>query len=153
MKGLVAHCKKAGCDFRAILAAVGIASGVFAVPDPLIISQRDAERRKNAEKRARQARALWDDAVEIRGTIAEAYLRRRGISCDLPDTLRFHEECWHGPTARPWPALVARVDGAAAFAVHRTWLRLDGAGKAQIDPPKAMLGPTSGCQSASNRNP
>jgi hypothetical protein len=70
-KGLVAHCKKAGCDFRAILAAVGIAPGVFATPDPVVIAQREADRRKNAEKRAQQARAVWNDAIQIRGTVAE----------------------------------------------------------------------------------
>lgn len=143
-KGLVVHCKKAGCDFRAILGAVGMAPGVFATPDPVVIAQRAAERRKNAEKRAQQARALWNDAIQIRGTIAETYLRWRGITCPLPATLRLHSACWHGPTAQRLPALVARVDGATGFAVHRTWLRPDGNGKADISPPKAMLGATAG---------
>jgi hypothetical protein len=62
----------------------------------------------------------------------------------LPGTLRFHPEAWHGPTARRLPALVARVDGGAGFAVHRTWLRGDGTGKAPVDPPKAMLGACAG---------
>jgi len=40
--------------------------------------------------------------------------------------------------------MVARVDGADGFGVHRTWLRTDGMGKADIDPPKAMLGTCAG---------
>ena len=44
------------------------------------------------------------------------YLRGRGISCDLPRTLRFHPETWHGPTARRWPAMVFAGDGAEVLA-------------------------------------
>ena len=36
------------------------------------------------------------------------------------------------------------VDGADGFAVHRTYLRADGSGKAEVDPPKAMLGAVQG---------
>lgn len=142
--GLLAHCKKAGCRFHDVARALGISPGPFAAPDPAIIAQHEADRRAEAEKRARQARALWDSAEPIWGTIAETYLRGRGITCALPETLRFHPECWHGPTARCWPALVARVDGGTAFAVHRTYLRGDGTGKAPVDPPKAMLGACAG---------
>ena len=76
--------------------------------------------------------------------MAEAYLCGRGIECDLPPTLRFHPACWHGATARRYPALVAMVEGGDDFAVHRTYLRSDGSGKADIDPAKAMLGATAG---------
>jgi hypothetical protein len=40
--------------------------------------------------------------------------------------------------------MVAAVQGAGSPAVHRTWLRADGLGKADIDPPKAMLGAVTG---------
>ncbi|MEZ5723907.1 MAG: toprim domain-containing protein [Paracoccaceae bacterium] len=80
----------------------------------------------------------------IDSTIAETYLRGRGITCDLPETLRFHPECWHGATAKRLPAMIARVDGLPRFAVHRTYLRPDGSGKAGVDPNKAMLGRTAG---------
>jgi hypothetical protein len=39
---------------------------------------------------------------------------------------------------------VALVEGGSNFAVHRTYLRPDGSGKAGIDPAKAMLGATAG---------
>jgi len=62
----------------------------------------------------------------------------------LPAALRFHPEAWHGATARRIPALVALVNGGDGFAVHRTYLRADGSGKAAVDPPKAMLGAVAG---------
>jgi len=145
---LVLDCKKSGCAFLDILAAAGLRSGDYRAPDPATIAQREAERRaeRRAEvaKRAGQARAIWQEAQPIAGTIAETYLRGRGITCPLPATLRFHREAWHGPTAKRYPAMVAAVQGAGLPAVHRTYLRPDGTGKADIDPPKAMLGGTQG---------
>ena len=141
---LLLHCKKSGCSFRDILAAAGIAPGSYSPPDPAIIAQRQAERQAEIDKRSRQARALWDEAAPITGTLAETYLRGRAITCAMPEALRFHGDCWHGPTARRWPAIVAQVQGAEAFAVHRTYLDPDGRGKAQIDPNKMMLGCTRG---------
>lgn len=141
---LLAHCKRLGCGFREILAAAGIAPGTFTPPDPFTIAQREAERRAEAVKRAWQAERLWREAQPIGGTIAETYLRGRGITCDLAATLRFHPGCWHSATARRYPAMVALVEGGGGFAVHRTYLRGDGSGKADIDPAKAMLGATAG---------
>ncbi|QYK43563.1 MAG: toprim domain-containing protein [Paracoccaceae bacterium] len=143
-KGLLAHCKKTGCAFRDVAAALGITPGTFSAPNPAILAQHAADRQAEAEKRARQARTIWVEAAPISGTIAETYLRGRGITCDLPDSLRFHPEAWHGPTARRLPALVARVDGSSSFAVHRTFLRQDGNGKAEVEPQKAMLGAVKG---------
>ena len=101
-------------------------------------------RRGEVKKRDGRARAVGKGALPIHGSPAETYLRGRGITCALPETLRFHPECWHGATARRLPAMVARVDGAARFAVHRTYLRPDGSGKAEVNPAKAMLGATQG---------
>jgi hypothetical protein len=142
---LLLTCRKAGCSFRDILAAAGIGTGSYTPPDPATIAQRNREERAQAEKRAGQARRCWQEAQPIAGTVAEAYLRdARGISCPLPPTLRFHGACWHGPSARRYPAMVAAVQGAGLPAVHRTYLRPDGSGKADIAPAKAMLGATAG---------
>ncbi|MBW7057376.1 toprim domain-containing protein [Paracoccus bogoriensis] len=141
---LVLDCKKSACAFTDILAAAGLRSGGNAPPDAATLARREAERRAEAVKRAEQARRLWQEAQPIAGTVAEAYLRGRGITCPLPRTLRFHPEAWHGPTARRWPALVAAVQGAGLPALHRTYLRPDGSGKADIEPAKAMLGATAG---------
>ena len=142
---LVLDCKKSACAFLDILAAAGLRSGDYLPPDAATLAQREREAKAEAEKRAAQAKRLWLDAHPITGTVAEAYLRdARGISCPLPPTLRFHGACWHGPTARRYPAMVAAVQGSGLPAVHRTYLRPDGSGKADIAPAKAMLGATAG---------
>jgi hypothetical protein len=142
--GLLAHCKRAGCTFLDILAAAGLRSGDYTPPDAATLAQREAERRTDAAKRAAQAKRLWQEAQPIAGTIAETYLRGRGITRPLPHTLRFHPACWHGPTAQRFPAMVAAVEGDS-FAVHRTYLRADGGGKAGLDGgDKLMLGATAG---------
>ena len=142
--GLLVDCKKTGCAFRDIAAALGLRRGGFTLPDAATLAQREADRLAKSERRSTQARQIWTDAIPIAGTIAETYLCRRGITCALPDTLRFHPDCWHKAAACRWPALIAVVEGTSAFAVHRTYLRPDGTGKAPIEPCKAMLGPTSG---------
>lgn len=141
---LVLHCKKSACAFLDILTAAGLRPGDYAPPDPAVLAQREAERQAEAERRAEQARRLWQEAQPIAGTAAETYLCGRGISCALPPVLRYHPEAWHGPTARRWPAMVAAVQGVGLPAVHRTWLRADGSGKADIEPAKAMLGACAG---------
>jgi len=141
---LLLHCKRSGCEFRDVLAAVGLRPGDCRPPDPATLARSDVERLAEVERKARAARALWREAEPIGRTIAEGYLRSRGIACPLPPTLRFHGACWHGPTGRRLPALVALVEGGGGFAVHRTWLRADGGGKADIDPTKAMLGAVTG---------
>ena len=140
---------KAGCSFMDVLAALrerGLldANARPQPPSAAEIARRKAEDEAEAAKRERQALACWREAVPIIGTVADAYLRGRGITCPLPDSLRFHPECWHGATAKRIPAMVARVDGLPRFAVHRTYLRPDGSGKADAEPNKAMLGAVMG---------
>ena len=136
--------QKKTCAFLDILAAAGLRSGDYRAPDPATLAQREREAKAEAEKRAAQAKRLWQQAQPIAGSVAEAYLRGRGITCPLPPTLRFHPECWHGATAKRYPAMVAAVQGAGLPALHRTYLRPDGSGKADVEPAKAMLGATAG---------
>jgi phage/plasmid primase-like uncharacterized protein len=96
------------------------------------------------------ARRLFAMGAPIEGTLAEAYLRRRGIA-GLGDTsaLRFHAHCYYwregGPnTAAPeaWPALLAKVtdtDGKLT-GVHRTWLDPATARKAPVGNPRKAMG-------------
>lgn len=145
---LLLNCK-AGCSFSDVLDALrglGLIEGRgnYSPPTADDMARHAAEARKEAEKREAQALGLWFTAQSIGRTIAESYLRGRGITCDLPDTLRFHPECWHGATAKRLPAMIARVDGLPRMAVHRTYLRPDGTGKAGAEPNKAMLGRTAG---------
>lgn len=104
---------------------------------------RAREERARAEKREMQAARLWRETSPVAGTPAERYLRGRGIAAALPETLRFSQACWHA-TAQRLPALVALVEGGEGAAVHRTYLRPDGSGKADVQPNKAMLGGVGG---------
>jgi hypothetical protein len=139
---LLAFCHKGGCSFADVVAAAGLPRDALR-PDIEGQARADAQRAAEDARRERQARAIWAAAMPIRGTLAETYLRHRGITCDLPDTLRYQAEGWH-PTAQRFAMLVARVDGAERFGVHRTYLRADGRSKAAVDPPKAMLGTCAG---------
>lgn len=141
---LVLHCKKSACAFLDILAAAGLRSGDYTPPGAATVAQREREAKADAEKRAAQAKMLWRESLPITGTMAEGYLHGRGITCPLSPALRFHGACWHGPTAKRYPAMVAAVQGAGFPAVHRTYLCPDGTGKAAIVPDKMMLGATAG---------
>ena len=142
---LLAHCKKSGCDYARICAALSF-SGIAAdgaPSDPEITAQRAADRRAAEIRQANAALMLWHAAQAIAGTPAERYLRTaRGISAPLPDTLRFLASAPH-PGGQAFPAMIAQVQGVEFFAVHRTYLCPDGQGKAAIEPAKAMLG---GCK-------
>lgn len=143
--GLLLHCKRAGCDFCDILAAAGVREGGYRAPDPMRFAKQVAEAKAREAQRAEAAHRLWSESQPIDGTPAEAYLRGRGISCPLPDRLRFHPHCWHGPSGSRLPAMVALVEGGDGFAVHRTFLRPDGTGKAGLaGGDKLMLGATAG---------
>jgi DNA primase len=89
--------------------------------------------------RSGEAAALWNAAVPAQGSIAEAYLRSRGITVELPDSVRFA----HLPLGQhvPMPALVAAVstlDGQVA-GIQRTFLSADPIGKAQLRGGKAKF--------------
>jgi hypothetical protein len=143
--GLLLHCKRAGCDFCDILAAAGLRAGDYIAPDPARLAKEAAEVKAKAARRAEAAHRLWSESQPIDGTPGETYLRRRGISCPLSDRLRFHPHCWHGPSESRFPAMMALVEGGEGFAVHRTFLRADGSGKAGLaGGDKLMLGATAG---------
>ena len=83
-----------------------------------------------------------------RGTLVEAYLRKRGITAlHGTGSLRFHPRCYyrpdeHAPT-ETWPAMIAAVTDLAGTitGAHRTWLDpVPGDGKAPIDTPRRAMG-------------
>ena len=138
---LLLNCK-AGCNFADVAAALrdrGLSEHGGS-------TQRDykAEQASDDHKRTLQAKQVALETIPILGTIAETYLRVRGITCPLPeDALRFHPACWHS-SGKQLPAMVARVKGSDGYAVHRTYLKPDGSGKADVEPAKAMLGVCAG---------
>ena len=83
---LLAYCHKRGCSFGEIARALDLPPGTFRL-DAEAARAADLQRAKDEAKREGQAEAVWGDAetVAIHGTLAEAYLRYRGITCPLPD--------------------------------------------------------------------
>ncbi len=88
----------------------------------------------------------------IAGTLAETYLRKRGITA-LHETgsLRFHPRCYYRPDehlpTETWPAMIASVTDLAGYltGAHRTWLDPGGfsdatLGKAPIATPRRAMG-------------
>ena len=96
------------------------------------------------------ARRLFARSKSVRGTVAEAYLRARGIT-DVRDctSLRFHPRCFYRPdkddaldTRAAWPALIAAVtdEGGVVTGAHRTWLDPSGRDKAPVRTPRRAMG-------------
>jgi phage/plasmid primase-like uncharacterized protein len=103
--------------------------------------------RHRARSTPEAARRLFAMARPISGTIAETYLRERGITgvCHLR-ALRFHPKCFHGArnaaNHNAGPALIAAVTDLQGriTGVQRTWLDVSGRGKTPISTPRRALG-------------
>jgi hypothetical protein len=93
------------------------------------------------------ARRLFAAAKPIHGTVAETYLRSRGI-WDVRGlkALRFHPHCFYRASEdaprEARPALIAAVTDTRGMitGVLRTWLARDGSGKAPIATPRRAMG-------------
>lgn len=141
---LLLHCFS-GCEFIDVLNAIAaLGHDVPRQADYTALDQNFRSMAFKETRRSAQAEAIWNEAFPIADTPAESYLRNRGISSELPESLRYHPHCWHGPSARRLPALIAKLDGSANTSIHRTYLRSDGTGKALVVPDKMMLGATAG---------
>jgi putative DNA primase/helicase len=92
------------------------------------------------------ALAVWRRSRPTAGTTAEVYLRKaRGYTGPIPAVLRFAAGRHPSDPGRWHPMMVAAVvRDTLVIAVHRTFLRRDGRGKAGLDPDKMMLGPCKG---------
>lgn len=142
----------AGCDQRDVIAAL-IERGLWEAPGKrhggiARKHRKNLEREPDPDAKARTvaALAIWRASQEIAGSLAETYLRSRGIALSPLPSLRFHPGLKHA-SGGVWPAMVAMVvhgETGEALAVHRTFLARDGQGKAPVDPPKMMLGPCRG---------
>jgi len=93
------------------------------------------------------AARLFAASVPVAGTLADTYLRSRGLTQgSMMSALRFHPKCWHrdeGQTrSTTRPALIAAVTDGAGLCqgVHRTWLAPDGQGKARVETQRRAMG-------------
>uniref|UniRef100_A0A6H1ZRQ8 Putative primase n=1 Tax=viral metagenome TaxID=1070528 RepID=A0A6H1ZRQ8_9ZZZZ len=91
--------------------------------------------------RVDEARAIWANAAPAAGTLAETYLRSRGLSLPIPETIRF-AQLRYGSRGPEHPCLVAAVSGPDnnLCGIQRSYLRGDGMGKAEVPKPKLSLG-------------
>lgn len=94
------------------------------------------------------ARRLFAMSQPLSGTLAETYLRKRGITAlhGATESLRFHPRCYYrdqpGAPDAAWPAMIAAVTtlNGTISGVHRTWLVRDGSGKAPLSTPRRAMG-------------
>jgi phage/plasmid primase-like uncharacterized protein len=123
-----------GCEFGQILLAL-VEYGLLDDNDGddlhvsrrVAVSQRDDDQRRNKIERARAIynTGVWDERIQI-------YLRSRKIGL-TSSILKFQEQAPHRLGARlpAMPAPVVDIDGEQ-IGVHLTYLRRDGAGKANL---------------------
>ncbi len=142
----------AGCDQRDVIAALserGLWDATGKRHGGIARKHRknfEREPDPDAKARTEAALAIWRASQDIAGSLAETYLRSRGLAPSPLPGLRFHPGLKHA-LGGVWPAMVALVvhgETGEALAVHRTFLALNGHGKAPVDPPKMMLGPCRG---------
>jgi hypothetical protein len=101
--------------------------------------QREQEAAAHAKEQRRKALRMWLRAGGATGTIAARYLEGRGITCQLPGTLRFLPPV----SAGRHPAMLAafgmpdehepgliRIPPMRLVGIHYTLLKPDGSGKA-----------------------
>lgn len=118
---------------------------------------RDAEIAADETKRIQAAMRIWSETVDPRGTLVENYLASRGLRLPAEVVkgghLKFHPRCpvKVGGEVLGFPAMIGLMTDPATGdprAIHRTFLRPDGAGKASLadgSNPKKMLGAARGC--------
>jgi len=142
----------AGCDQRDVIAAL-IERGLWDATGKrhggiARKHRKNLEREPDPDAKARTeaALAIWRASQDIAGSLAETYLRSRGLVLSPLSSLRFHPGLKHA-SGGVWPSMVALVvhgETGLPIAIHRTFLARDGHGKAPVDSPKMMLGPCRG---------
>ena len=156
-------CWSRGCGTKEIVAALGVAPAPAKFA-PARVRTKAAETQTNSER----ALTIWREARDTRSTIVQDYLfgrgfrgempapfcvgadpaelARAGIGLAVPASIRFHPRLWHAPRVY-LPAMVAaiKVPEGRFVGVHRTWLKPDGTGKAEVKPNKKALGRERGC--------
>lgn len=148
-------CHKGGCKALDILDECkerGIikGSGLSVQRSQADIERACNERLQKAASKQRYVDDIYSQSVPITNTPAQTYLETRGIigiqGQKMRKTLRFHPELYHGPSKQKLPAMVARIRGPKGqpMGIHRTYLKPDGSGKAEVEGAKMMLGAASG---------
>lgn len=148
--GLAVHCH-AGCpstDVRGELRRLGLLGADL----DCVVDLAEAERMRAGDARRRQrrildARYIWrDETLSPQGTVVDRYWEARGLDrLPIPPTIRASRS-WLRHAEGSRPAMVALVQHVehGPVAIHRTWLAIDGSGKASFREPRLSLGPIGG---------
>lgn len=138
---LLVHCF-AGCDPEEVLSAVRDAgfTGRMERNENFFAEQ-------TAESKKEYAQKIWKESYAPEGSPVETYLRARGYTGEIPDSIAYHPCMKHAPSGQYFPAMIAAVTifpSQEIVAIHRTYLKPDGSGKADVEPDKMMLGSVKG---------
>ncbi|MBU6232574.1 toprim domain-containing protein, partial [Patescibacteria group bacterium] len=123
----------------------------------------DREEAREESRKLAIVKRIWGETVEIAGTLAEIYMRNRGVYTNLPPCLRYHR-CLAHPDGGEFPAMVACLeDDSGILAIQRTYLTEDGhkrpganklslgrmhGAAVQLSPARATLGLAEGIETA-----
>jgi hypothetical protein len=101
-----------------------------------------------SEDNLQRLKDVWQSTESLAGTVAETYLRNRGIECDLPDEgeVRFHRRLhyWDNDSRRAlghFPGIVSMVrspESGEPLTLHRIYLSPQGE-KARVPSPKKLM--------------
>lgn len=91
-----------------------------------------------------RARSIWERTAPAAGSLAESYLRFRGITAPFPSDLRFSRLLYDNLGALPCLVAAVRDVAGVVIGIQRIWLAHDGMGKADVAKPKRSLGRVKG---------
>jgi len=131
------HCH-AGCaqsDLLAVLRGSAEPSSTFQQSPP-----------KDTASIRDYALKLWQERQSGREGLVPVYLASRGLIGTVPASLGFLPDHLHKPSETRWPVMLSAVTDCMGRiqAVHRTYLRKDGKGKAPVTPAKMTLAQVGG---------
>ncbi len=135
------------CCLRTFKDVAEEARTFLSLPDPAPDAEHQPGGASAPDRSPEAARRLFAMSRPIARTIAEAYLRARGITAlQGTGSLRFHPRCYYRPNRRTpsedWPAMIASVTdlNGRITGVQRTWLSQQGRGKAPLATPRRAMG-------------
>jgi hypothetical protein len=145
------HCTR--CGLKGYARRDGAGSAIDLTRMVRLRADAAARNAAHEEEQQRKANWLWCASRLAQGTVVEAYLTTRGINCAVPSTLRFlrpSKPDYHPAMIaaftmpdEPEPGLL-RVHDDAVGAVHLTFLKPDGSGKADAEITKIVVGSPHG---------
>ncbi|MCB9980756.1 MAG: toprim domain-containing protein [Rhodospirillales bacterium] len=133
------HCYSKGCNLWDVLRTSPYAHKVASQFKAPALDKSQGGTQKSKDWWQRILRECW----KAPGTVVEAYLHSRGYHGPIPESLRYHPSLYYKDTKQYFPAMVAPIihyPTKRTIGIHRTYLKPDGSGKADVKPAKKILG-------------